>query len=92
MSKPRPTGFISDYEDGPPMVVTWTSPRDPSRRGPGRPPNSKALADAVDYVLRQQANRPNAKLTPLAQEAADEFHVSPGRVREAVKNKGKKQL
>jgi hypothetical protein len=41
-------------------------------------------------VLAQQAKRPNAKITPLSQQAAWKFSVSPQRVREAVKNIGKK--
>jgi hypothetical protein len=89
--KPRQSAFIPFTEEpGVTSVITWISPRDPSCRGPGRPPNPKAFANAVDYVLRQQAKRPNAKITPLSQEAADEFHVSAQRVREAVKNMGKK--
>jgi hypothetical protein len=92
MSKPRPTGFISDYEDGPHMVITeaWS---DPSYRGPGRPPGpsprSRANAEAAAAsVLSQQAKRPNAKETTLIAEAVGkhgEFHVSPPRVREALK-------
>jgi hypothetical protein len=76
----------------PPMVVTWSSPRDPACKPPGWPPNRQAFKDAIDYVLRQQAKRPNAKVTPLSIEAAEKFHVSAGRVREAVKNMGKKQF
>ena len=72
------------------MVVTWVSPRDPSCRGPGRPPDREAFARAVEYVLQQQAKRPNMKLTPLSHEADEIFHVSAQRVREAVKNKGKR--
>jgi hypothetical protein len=74
----------------PPMTITWVSPRDPSRRGPGRPPNRQAFANAVAYVLGQQAKKPDAKITRLALEAAEKFNVSPQRVREAVKNMGKK--
>jgi hypothetical protein len=74
----------------PPMTITWESPRDPSRRPPGRPPNTQAFAKAIAYVLDQQAKRPNAKVTPLSIEAAQKFKVSPQRVREAVKNMDKK--
>jgi hypothetical protein len=87
--KPRRSAFIP-FEEGTHTVIVWESPRDPSRKPPGRPPNTQAFANAIAYVLDQQAKRPNAKLTPLAQQAADEFHVSAQRVREAVKNMGKK--
>jgi hypothetical protein len=91
MSKPRPTAFIP-WKGESPVVITevW---RDPSYRGPGRPPgpSPKSLAEAkkaAAYVLEQQAKRPNAKETTLINEAVGklgEFQVSPGRVREALK-------
>jgi hypothetical protein len=93
MSKrtPRRSAFIPHTEEpGVTTVIVWESPRDPSRKPPGRPPKVEAFAKAIAYVLARQARRPDAKLTRLAQEAADEFHVSAQRVREAVKNIGKK--
>lgn len=75
----------------------------PPRREPGRPPgpSPKSLAEAkkaAACVLRQQAKRPNARETTLINEAVGklgEFHVSPRRVREALKalrNKEKSRL
>jgi hypothetical protein len=101
---PRPPIFKPRYgAEESPMIVTWVSPRDPSRKGPGRPagPSPRSLANAeraADYVLRQQAKRPSAKETTLIDEAVGklgEFHVSPGRVRaalKAMKNKEKSRL
>jgi hypothetical protein len=65
----------------------------PPRREPGRPPGPslKSLDKAkraAAYVLEQRAKRPNAKETTLIAEATGklgEFHVSPPRVREALK-------
>jgi hypothetical protein len=89
--KPRRSAFMPLTEEpGVTTVIVWESPRDPSRKPPGRPPNVEAFAKAIAYVLARQAKSPNAKLTPLAQEAADEFHVSRQRVIEAVKTKGKR--
>jgi hypothetical protein len=87
--KPRPPIRYERPYDGTLKIVTSPFSISP-RRGPGRPPgpSPRSLAnaeDAADYALRQQAKRPHVKESPLVDEAAAKFHVSPPRVRKALK-------
>ncbi|HEY8124628.1 MAG TPA: hypothetical protein VIF88_04310 [Methylocystis sp.] len=99
MSKRPPLRWKDERHDGTFKIVAPFGEITP-RREPGRPPgpSPKSLDKAeraAAYVLEQQAKRPNARATPLIDHAAADFHVSPPRVREALKalrNKEKSRL
>jgi hypothetical protein len=90
MSKPRPTGFISDYEDGPPTVITWVSPRDPSLKGVGHPVDADAPARAeaaADDVLRRHREEPNTPWSELVEDAARDHRVGEKRIWPALRKR-----
>jgi hypothetical protein len=88
---PRPPIFKPLYgAEESPMVVTWVSPRDPSRKGAGHPVDEEAPAraeKAADDVLRQKAKQPNIAWGFLVEEAARAHRVGEKRVWAALRKR-----
>jgi hypothetical protein len=86
---PRPPIFKPLYgAEESPMVVTWVSPRDPSRRGPGHPVDADAPAraeKAADDVLRQKTK--NIAWGLLVETAARKHRVGEKRVWAALRKR-----
>jgi hypothetical protein len=86
----RPPVFKHIYDTESPMVVTWVSPRDPSRKGPGHPidPRSAERAEAAaDMVLRLKAKEPRSAWGDLVIDAAAKHHVGKEKIWEALRKR-----
>jgi hypothetical protein len=88
---PRPPIFKPLYgAEESPMVVTWVSPRDPSRKGAGHPIDEEAPAraeKAADDVLRRHDEEPNTPWSELVEDAAREHGIGEKRVWTALRKR-----